>query len=68
MHTLSHLTPPHTSHSPVPSSLDQLADRIGPHVCLLKTHVDVLSDFTAATASMLKSLADKHGFLIMEDR
>ena len=44
------------------------ADLIGPHICLLKTHIDIVADFDMNKVQQLINLALKHNFLIFEDR
>jgi uridine monophosphate synthetase len=46
----------------------RLAEAIGPHICCLKTHVDMLSDYTPAFGTALAALATQHDFLVFEDR
>lgn len=50
------------------SELLELAEEVGPHIVILKTHADIVSDWTDATAAALRDLANGHNFLIFEDR
>lgn len=45
------------------------AEKVGPHIIALKTHIDIISDFEyEKTITPLKEIAAKHQFLLMEDR
>ncbi|MCJ7933230.1 MAG: orotidine-5'-phosphate decarboxylase [Chryseobacterium sp.] len=46
-----------------------LAEKVGPHIIALKTHIDIISDFDyEKTITPLKEIAARHQFLLMEDR
>lgn len=41
---------------------------LGPYIAVLKTHIDIVSDFGPSTIKGLTKLAQEHNFLIFEDR
>lgn len=41
---------------------------MGPHIVVLKTHIDIVEDFGPATVEGLIALSKKHDFLLFEDR
>ncbi len=45
-----------------------LAEQIGPEICVLKTHIDILEDYTPKLNDELKRLSHRHQFLLFEDR
>ncbi|KAF9476509.1 orotidine-5'-phosphate decarboxylase [Pholiota conissans] len=45
-----------------------IIDAVGPYVCMIKTHVDILDDFDFSLIEQLQHLSEKHDFLYFEDR
>jgi len=46
----------------------ELVRSIGPEICLLKTHMDIITDFDWDLIEQLQALAKEHNFMIFEDR
>jgi len=47
----------------------EFAEKVGPHIVALKTHIDIVSDFDYdSTIIPLKDIATKYNFLLIEDR
>jgi orotidine 5'-phosphate decarboxylase subfamily 1 len=49
-------------------ALLDLVHAIGPSICILKTHIDIITDFDHDLVMQLKTLAKQYNFLIFEDR
>ncbi|KAI4256591.1 MAG: hypothetical protein LQ352_002031 [Teloschistes flavicans] len=50
------------------SALLRLADEVGDSICVLKTHADIIDDFSDRTIKGLQEIATRKHFLIFEDR
>lgn len=48
--------------------LMKLLPSIGPYICVLKLHIDILTDFTPSVIDDLLAAKAKYNFLIFEDR
>ena len=46
------------------SDLLRLADQVGPHIVVLKTHVDIIEDYDESFSRQISELAKKHNFLV----
>ncbi|KAL8779473.1 MAG: hypothetical protein Q9213_006927 [Squamulea squamosa] len=50
------------------SALLKLAEEVGDSICVLKTHADIIDDFSDRTIKGLQEIAKRKNFLIFEDR
>ena len=50
------------------SELLRLAEDVGDQICMLKTHADIIKDFTDKTIRGLNDVARRKKFVIFEDR
>lgn len=50
------------------AELLDLAEECGDHICILKTHCDIVTDWSDRTARALKEIARRKCFIIFEDR
>lgn len=50
------------------SHLIEFVEKVGPFICVLKTHIDIMVDFQPDVTRQLRSLANRYDFLIFEDR
>ncbi len=48
--------------------LIELAETLGPDICMLKTHIDIIEDFTPMLTKTLRKIANQHHFILFEDR
>lgn len=50
------------------SALLRLAEDVGDYICVLKTHADIIDDFSERTIKGLREISRRKSFLIFEDR
>ena len=50
------------------SKFFDILDQTGPEIFMVKTHVDIIRDYTPEFVSRLQNMAEKHDFIIFEDR
>lgn len=50
------------------AELLHLAETIGPHIAVFKTHLEIIENWAPGLGEKLKALGQKHNFLIFEDR
>ena len=50
------------------SALLRLAEDVGEYICVLKTHADIIDDFSDQTIKRLIEVSRRKNFLLFEDR
>lgn len=50
------------------NELLRVAEEVGDHICILKTHADIISDFGEKTIRGLNEISRRKKFLVFEDR
>lgn len=50
------------------SALLKLAEEVGDYICVLKTHADIIDDFSERTIKGLTEISRRKQFLLFEDR
>ncbi|KAG7005262.1 orotidine 5'-phosphate decarboxylase [Physcia stellaris] len=50
------------------SALLRLAEDVGDYICVLKTHADIIDDFSEQTIKRLSEVSRRKNFLLFEDR
>ena len=50
------------------SALLRVAEDVGDYICILKTHADIIDDFSEQTIKRLKEVSRRKNFLLFEDR
>jgi orotidine 5'-phosphate decarboxylase subfamily 1 len=46
----------------------ELAEKIGPEIAVLKTHIDIIENFSPEITKKLSEISKRHNFMIFEDR
>lgn len=51
-----------------PTEILNLAEAVGPFICVFKTHIDIMEDYNEHFIQQLQTIAKKHNFILFEDR